>query len=241
MQKPTDPKQDAPVARALGALDAKGIEEAVSVVTSCGDPLEAGRAFSELGKKLYRERKNVTAMIAIGEAGVAFCLRKANNAARTETATSLKKLARTIAFNTATNCWPGWGDDGIRIDQSHLQSGLTLAGLCRELVDELHLGQRARGGADWLIGALKLAAGRPSEALPDFERARRTFEVAGDTPYELMARGYIALARNADPISASVGAGDFATALQALRNEGSKDALFFVEQLVVAERILLAH
>jgi hypothetical protein len=138
----------------------------------------------------------------------------------------LKKLARTIAFNTATNCWPGWGDDGIRIDQSHLQSGLTLAGLCRELVDELHLGQRARGGADWLIGALKLAAGRPSEALPDFERARRTFEVAGDTPYELMARGYIALARKADPISVSVGAGDFATALQSLRNEDSKDAVF---------------
>jgi hypothetical protein len=57
MQKPTDPKQDAPVARALGALDAKGIEEAVSVVTSCGDPPEAGRAFSELGKKLYRAKK----------------------------------------------------------------------------------------------------------------------------------------------------------------------------------------
>jgi hypothetical protein len=77
--------------------------------------------------------------------------------------------------------------------------------------------------------------------LPDFERARRTFEVAGDTPYELMARGYIALARKADPISVSVGAGDFATALPSLRNEDSKDALFFVEQLVVAERILLAH
>lgn len=59
--------------------------------------------------------------------------------------------------------------------------------------------------------------------------------------YELMARGYIALARKADPVSAPVGARDFSAALQELRNEGSKDSIFFAEQLVVAERTLLAH
>jgi tetratricopeptide (TPR) repeat protein len=241
MHEQTDPKRDALVAAALGAFDAQAIDQAVSVITSCGDPLAAGAAFAALGKILYRDRKDVTAMIALGEAGVAFCLQEAGSAVDAATAATLKKRARGIAYNTAANCWPGWGDDGIRIDKNHLRSGLALAGTCRDLVDELQLGQEALGKADWLIGALKLAAGRADEALEDFERARRAFEAGGNATGELMARGYVALARKADPISAAVGAGDFATVLQALRNEGSKDSLFFAEQLVVAERILLAH
>jgi len=241
MHEETDPKQDALGARALGAFDAQGIEQAVSVITSCGDPVEAGAAFAALGKALYRDRKDMTAMIAVGEAGVTFCLQEARTAVDAAATATLKKRARGIAFNTAANCWPGWGDDSIRIDKNHLQSGLALAGICRDLVNELQLGQKALGGADWLIGALKLAAGRPSEASGDFERARRAFEVGGDAAYELMARGYVALARKADPISAAAGTHEFSTALQELSKEGSKDALFFAEQLVVAERTLLAH
>jgi hypothetical protein len=241
MQQQADPKQDALLARALGALDAQDVEAAVSVVTSCGDALEAGRAFSELGKKLYRERKDVTAMIAIGETGIAFCLREARSAAETGTATGLKRLARNIAYNTAANCWPGWGDEGIRIDQQHMRAALTLAGICSDLVDELQLGQAALGKAAWLTGALKLAMNRPREALLDFERARRASEAGGEAAPELMALGYVALARKADPISASIGAREFETALQSLREDGSKESLFFAEQLVVAERILLTH
>jgi hypothetical protein len=241
MHQQTDPKQDALVARALSAFDAQAIEQAVSIITSCGDPLEAGAAFSAFGKALYHDRKDVTAMVAVGEAGVTFCLQEAGSAVDAATAAALKKHARDIAFNTAANCWPGWGDDGIRIDKGHLQSGLALARTCRDLVDQLQLGHRALGGADWLIGALRLAAGRSREALEDFERARRVFETGGDAAYELMARGYIALARKADPASAPVGAHDFSAALQELRNEGSKDSIFFAEQLVVAERTLLAH
>jgi hypothetical protein len=240
-QKPTDPKLDALLADALAAFDAKDVEQAISVITSGRDPLEAGAAFAALGKVLYRDRKDVTRMIAIGEAGVTFCLQEARSAADAATATKLKTRAKNIAYNTAANCWPGWGDDGIRIDDSHLLSGLRLAGICRDLVDELQLGQRALGGADWLSGALKLAAGHPGEALSDFEQARRAFECGGEAAYELMARGYIALARKADPATAPVGAHEFPAALQALRNEGSKDAIFFAEQLVVAERTLLGH
>jgi hypothetical protein len=241
MLEQADPKQAALLARALGAFDAQGIKQAVLVITSCGDPLEAGAALAALGKVLYRDRKDVTAMIAIGEAGITFCLQQAGSAVDAATAATLKKRARGIAYNTAANCWPGWGDDGIHIDEGHLQSGLALAETCRDLVDELQLGQEALGKANWLIGALKLAADRTDEALEDFERARRACEAAGDATGELMARGYIALARKADPISAAVGAREFATALQELRKDGSKASRFFAEQLVVAERILLAH
>src|SRR5262249_32301615 len=131
MDEQTDPKQEALVARALGAFDAQGVEQAVSIITSCSDPLEAGARFFALCKTLYRDRKDVTAMVAIGEAGITFCLQEARNAVDAATAATLKKRARGIAFNTAANCWPGWGDDGIRIDKNHLQSGLALAGTCR--------------------------------------------------------------------------------------------------------------
>jgi hypothetical protein len=241
MHKQTYPKQDALVARALGAFNSQAIERAVSIITSCGDSLEAGAAFSALGKALYRDRKDVTAMVVVGEAGVTFCLQEARSAMDAATAATLMKRARDIAFNTAANCWPGWGDDGIRIEPGHLQAGLRLAGICRDLVDELRLGQKALGKADWLIGALRLAAGRPNEALPDFEHARRAFELGGDASAELMARGYAALAQKADAVSAPVGARNFAAALQALREEGSKDSIFYAEQLITAERILLAH
>jgi hypothetical protein len=240
-QKQSDPEQDALLARALRAFDGNGIEQAISAIMSSGDPLKAGAALAALGKMLYRDRKDVTAMIAVGEAGVTFCLQEARSTVNTGTATALKTRARGIAYNTAANCWPGWGDDGIRIDSNHLQPGLALAETCRDLVDELQLDHRALGGADWLIGALKLAAGRADEALEDFERARRTFEIGGEAVYELMARGYVALARKTVPATAQVGAQDFSAALQELRNEGSKDSLFFAEQLVVAERILLAY
>jgi hypothetical protein len=239
VQKQTDPGLDALLARALAALDAKDIDQAITVMTSGGEPLKAGAAFASLGKVLYRDRKDVTSMIAIGEAGITFCLQEAKSAVDAATAAKLKTRARNIAYNTAANCWPGWDDDGIRIDKDHLLSGLRLAGICRDLVSELQLGHEAVGTAYWLIGALKLAAGRPREALPDFENARRDFELGGAAAQELMARGYFALARKADPISAAAGTREFTAALQELRKEGSKDSLFFTEQLVVADRILL--
>jgi|SRR5579864_1712624 len=241
MNEQAAPTQDALLARALAALDAEGIDQAVTVARSGAEPLEAGRAFSDMSKMLYRNRKDVTGMIAIGEAGIAFCLQEAERATEPASATELRKLARAIAYNTATNCWPGWGDDGIRIEPHHLQAGLALAGTCRDLVEALQLGPRPLGGAYWLIGALKLAAGEPLHALSDFQHAQQVFAAGGLKPFELMARGYAALAQKADPASAAVGAQELASALQALRDEGSKDSLFFAEQIVIAERILLAQ
>jgi hypothetical protein len=54
-----------------------------------------------------------------------------------------------------------------------------------------------------------------------------------------MARGYIALARKAESRSAAAGARDFVEVLKQLRDEGSKEAVFFADQLVVADQILL--
>jgi hypothetical protein len=241
MSKHIGPELDALLARILRIIDANGIDNAISVIRSNGDPQASGRVFSEISKILYRDRKDVAGMIAVAEAGVTFCLQEALRGKEETTTGTLKKLAKVIAFNSAANCWPGWGDEGIRIDSSHLRSGLILAGICRDLVEELQLGQKETGGAHWLLGALKLAGGQPIEALRDFQRAQQAFEAGGHTAYDLMARGYVALARKADPTSSPVGAQDFAEALAELQREGSKDAMFFANQLFVAERMLLAQ
>jgi hypothetical protein len=114
-----------------------------------------------------------------------------------------------------------------------------LAGICRDLVHELRLGHMEAGNAHWLVGALKLAAGRPVDALSEFQRAEQAFEQAGHPAYGLMARGYVAPARKAQSRSAAAGARDLVEVLKQLRDEGSKDAVFFADQLVVADQILL--
>jgi hypothetical protein len=239
MKEHLDPRQDSLLARALEALDMRGLCAAVSIIESSGDPLEAGILFTELGKELYRHRKDIAGMIAVGDAGVAFCLQQATRATDAATAEQLKKRAKVIAFNTAANSWPGWGDEGIHIEQGHLRSGLRLAGICRDLVHELQLGHKEAGNAHWLVGALTLAAGRPAEALSEFQRSEQAFEQAAHPAYRLMARGYIALARKAESRSAAAGARDFVEVLKQLRDEGSKEAVFFADQLIVADQILL--
>jgi cytochrome c-type biogenesis protein CcmH/NrfG len=108
------------------------------------------------------------------------------------------------------------------------------------LVQELALTPREPGGAHWLVGALKLAVGEYTGARVSFEQAEQAF-LSGDAPlaYALMARGYIALARKADPQCRREGADLLNQALERLRAEGSKDAIFFADQLFTADRVLI--
>src|SRR5207237_586079 len=95
-----------------------------------------------------RVARALGAMETGGAAGVRFCLQQAAQAADAAQAARLKKLAKVIAFNTATNCWPGWGDEGIHIRADHVQAGGRLASICRDLVRELRLDSKEAGNAD---------------------------------------------------------------------------------------------
>ena len=235
-----DAGRDAALHRALQACDTDGASSAISIVKSMEDPIDAATAFADLGKALYRDRKDVESMIAVGGAAVKFCLDHANTATSTTIAEKLKKAAQSISYNTAANCWPGWGDEGIRIEPPYLQSALHLANVSRDLVRELAFGRKEEGTACWLLGALKLAAGQPAEALSDFQAAQRSFESGGHATSGLMASGYSALARKADPATAAAGARDLAVVLKQLHEDVSADAGFFAEQLITADKILLA-
>lgn len=226
---------------ALQALDSGGSGAVVAMLESIDDPALAGLAFDELSRRLYRLRKDVTNMIAVAEAGIAFCLDQARHTKDADRARTLKTTAKTIAFNAGANCWPGWGDDGIEIAPAHIRSGLKLAAVSRELVRELQLGQKQDANGTWLIGALKFAAGEPAAALEHFEDVRSSAESRGDTVGALMAAGYCALARKAQPATASAGIRELEYALARLNELGLKEADFFAQQLVVADKILLGN
>ncbi len=171
----------------LALVQTGKVVDAISRVEAISNPMEASGAFIELSRQVYRKLKNVSSMVALGNAGTEFALLKAASSGNSADAEKLKEYAKILAFNTAANCWPGWGDVGIVIKTDHLKAGLKLAGLSRELVAELNLGHKQRGTAHWLIGALDLAMGQYAEARAELQRAKEEFQAGGDSDCILMA------------------------------------------------------
>ena len=144
-----------------------------SVLEADANAAEVAQRYADVAQALYRERKNVTQMLAVAKAGIAYCLDAAERAAATDpvAAATLKTKAKVIAYNAAANSWPGWGDEGIVIAPSHIEDGLDLAQQSLELVGDLKLGHRQVGTSQWLVGALHLAAGRGDDAIVALTRA----------------------------------------------------------------------
>jgi len=225
----------------LQAIRSRCISGLASAIDAYPDPVTMSTAFNSVARTLYRQDKDVSNMLVAGDTGLAYCLKKSAVESDKDRARELKKLARIIAFNTAANCWPGWGDAGIVIAKSHISAAIELAAKCRDLSQELAQAPRERGGAHWLVGALELAAGRFSAARSAFEEAERVYgSDEALSSYVLMARGYIALAQKAEPQSHMANAEALNKALEQLRFEGSKDAIFFAEQIATADRLLFA-
>jgi len=235
-----DLRKEALVDSLIQMIRSRRVSDAISVIDSHEDPTAIGSALNSVVKKLYREYSDVTDMIVAGNIGLDYCLRKSAAESSEDKIRELKKLGKIIAFNTAANCWPGWGDPGIVIEEAHLRDGIKLATQSRDLVQELALEPREQGTAHWLVGALELAAGRFGAARVAFEQAEQISLTANATSsYAVMARGYIALALKADPQSRTEGMNMLSETLARLRTEGSKDAIFFADQLATADRVLL--
>ena len=109
---------------------------------------------------------------------------------------TLKTKAKAIAYNAAANSWPGWGDEGSSSSHRTSRMDLDLAQRSLDLVEELKLGHRQLGTSQWLVGALHLAAGRSDEAIAAPTRARDAYGAGGERASELLALGYLALARS---------------------------------------------
>jgi hypothetical protein len=210
---------------------------AISYLEAGKDAVTVSANYIRFAQSLYKERKDVSRMLDAARRGIAYSL---DAAARNElevTAARLKENAKTIAFNAAANCWPGWGDDVI-IEPTHLIEAVDLAGQCLRLVEELKLGNIRLGRAYWLIGALALARGLGGDADEAFEHAQSAFHAEGAHASELMVQGYRALSRMRQPRFEDLGAVEFSVVRQRLTEDGSKEALFYLQQLMTADRLL---
>jgi hypothetical protein len=227
------------LSEALGHAERNNLAAMRSVLEADADAAEIAQRYADMAQALYRERKNVTQMLAVAKAGIAYCLSAAERAAAKDpaAAATLKTKAKVIAYNAAANSWPGWGDEGIVIEPLHIEEASGLAARSLELVEDLKLGHRQLGTSQWLVGALHLAAGRSDDAIAALTRAHDAYAAGGERVSALLALGYLALARSRQGTSERYRT-ELEDICQQLQKDGSPQAMAFVNQLRTADRLL---
>jgi hypothetical protein len=236
----TSSENPAPIDRAKQLVEQGDLPAALASLSAIPAPADMAKAHAELAAFLYKARKDVSGMLDCGRAGIARLLAAADQISTTDqvAAAQLEDRAKTLAFNVAANCWPGWDDDGIALTTEHIQAGLALAEQSLELVRKLRLGEHREGTSYWLVGALHLALGQNGLAAPVFDRAKAAFDAAHRPIESLMVSGYRAVADQRDDAKHNRAVREFATILSALESENSDKAKFFARQLRTAERVL---
>jgi hypothetical protein len=223
---------------ALESIGRGDLSSAIGRVESNADAEQVGANYTQLIKILYAQHKDVTNMIAVGKAAVGYHLRQSELECDVAAAVKFKTAAKTLAYNVAANCWPGWGDEGVVIEAAHIDAGFELAIRALELVEELGLGPRQLGTARWLVGAFQLAAGRLDASLSSFGQARDAYASIRETTSVLLVDGYRAIAHRQAPDRADHGVRELDEAIDRLMADGSKQARAFADQLRTAARIL---
>ena len=218
---------------ALRLADSNELTAMRSVLEAGADPTDIAQRYADVAQALYRERKNVTQMLAVAKAGIAYCL----SAAAEDPAAAAALKTKAIAYNAAANSWPGWGDEEIVIEPSHIEEASDLAARSLELVEDLNLGHRQLGTSQWLVGALHLASGRSDDAIATLSRARDAYAAGGERVPELLALGYLALARGRQG-TPERHRNELEEICQQLQKDGSPQAIAFVNQLRTADRLL---
>jgi hypothetical protein len=200
-------------------------------IQSQGSPLEVAKLYNELVKKFYFEDKGAKTLAIIGPAGVQYALLKSLETTDQQIAIELKGMAKTIAYKVASNSWPGWGDEGVKITPYEMAIGLNAAKANLRLGAELDRPKDKMSGAHWLLGAQLLANGQPKAAIESFKTAAVLSEEIGDKSTAEMNRGYIAISEGSkEKLEASI------QSLQAMT--GDENAKFYADQLRTASRIL---
>jgi hypothetical protein len=215
------------------------LDEAYRFIEAGDDPSVLTLTYNNLAQTFYQQDKDVKTMIDAGRRGVKFAL---DNAARVENdapqmVAKLKNVAKAISFNVGANTWPGWGDEGIEITASEREAGLEMARLSCRLTEELDLGHKKMGTAHWLLGAHQIAANRPEAAVAELDMATDAFGAAGDGVSTMMARGYRAMAQKLRPETRVLAQVELDQILRDLAAEASENAIFFRDQIIVADRI----
>jgi hypothetical protein len=229
------------LAEAMSAWDAKDSAAAFALLETGQAPADAGKRYAALALHAYRQERDVARTTVAALAGIRFCLDRAGQVAATDAtaASTLRGIAKSIAYDLGANLWPGWMDEGVTLGPSDVAIGLDAARLNLRLGVELGRPAEPIGNAHWLLGAHLLAAKDHDRAVEQFSAASAKFKEAAKPAAERMAEAYGALAERLRAPSDAGRKDALAKRLAALEAVGGDDAKFFAEQVRTADRAFL--
>jgi hypothetical protein len=210
-------------------LDEQDSFAAVQFIVQQGTPPDVMRLFGDVAQWLYSARKDVAGMIAVTRAGIQFGLSEAARSSGHE-ADQLRGSAKALAFNLASNTWPGWQDAGITLTESDRHVGLDAAKLNLRLAIELRRDDLPLCNAHWILGAQQLADGQLEPARAAFARAAEHAQAAGRPEFVQMSRGYAAMTEVLAQPNGAVHR-EFDECVAELRQLDTDDSRFFADQL----------
>jgi hypothetical protein len=180
----------------IECLDARRYDACIAFITVEDDPARVLAMFHGGIRHAYWSNKDIDGVVALGRAARAL--------AEPIEDPKLLGLLKSIAFDVGSFCWPGWREPGIEITPPTLEIGAEAAALNLELARRLERPDAPMANAHWLVGAHHLASGRSDEASASFEESARHARLADDRATELLAIGYVAIARGERPDVAEI-------------------------------------
>jgi tetratricopeptide (TPR) repeat protein len=174
-------------------LKNENINSAVSFIEAQGDESLVPELYSKLVQNLYWKDLNAVNLLAIGNAGIKYCLKKAELTSDSVKKDELKSWAKTLAFDMAANSWPYWGDPGVVISREEMAEGMKAAKLNLELAIELNKPKDKLALAYWLIGIHYLAISDKAESLSYLNRYKEISIEIHDQLSIVLAEGYIGI------------------------------------------------
>ena len=177
----------------IDALNSGDVSAAVDWIQQEDDPARVLAMFHGAIRHAYWNRRDVDQVVALGEAAFAF--------GSTFDDEALRGMVKSIAYDVGSFCWTGWDEPGIEISPRAAAMGRRAASLNLALAALLNRPAAACAAAHWLVGAHALAAGDPSAAIGSFEESARYAREGTDPGAELLALGYIAIARGEQPVT----------------------------------------
>ena len=208
----------------------------IEYILGLGEDAAVAKVFAEVMCELH-SKKAIAAEIAIGRAGIQYCLTIGQTLRDKDLKRSIamREMARQISYNLAANLWPGWAEEGVVLGSGDLATGLELAKLDLRLIEETESPPKKRSNGHWLIGAQLIAAGQYMEALSHLESARQYADKAADTDHLNMIKGYIGLAEILG--KRPEGKQHFDSAVAELSKSQGEDGKFFADQLRTASKV----
>jgi len=215
--------------------------QATEIMARQGDAKAVAGAYAEVTRDLYRRIRDLPAFIVVSRQGIDYFLSRAAEADRTSPvlAEELRGTAKTLAYNLASNTWPGWNEPGIRITPSDIDAGMDAARLNLRLAIDLKRGPDPMFNAHWIVGALELARGNHADAIRSYEQARQVANDASLRAYALLAGGSIAIAKIAGKADTAQGERELSQVKSALTSENLADGKFFADQLDTAYQVFV--